>query len=53
MNPVNSELIDYRFKLKSQRDANGKPLLYGKHIQGKLMAKIANMLFKELVSVFT
>ena len=53
MNPVNSELIDYCFKLKSQRDANGKPLLHGKHIQGKLMAKIANMLFKELVGVFT
>jgi hypothetical protein len=29
--------------------AQGKQLLNGKHLQGKLMAKVANMLFDELV----
>ena len=38
--------------LKSQTDANGNPLLRGKHIQGKCMAKTANLMFKEFVKRF-
>ena len=51
-NPVTKELADYCDMLKSQTDANGKPLLNGKHIQGKLMAKTANLMFKEFVKRF-
>ena len=51
-NPVTDELTDYCAMLKSQTDANGKPLLNGKHIQGKLMAKTANLMFKEFVKRF-
>ena len=38
--------------LKPQADANGQPLLNEKHIQGKLMAKTANLMFKEFVKRF-
>ena len=42
-------MADYSNMLKSQADAKGQPLLNGKHIQGKLMAKTANLLLKEFV----
>ena len=51
-NPVAKELADYSNKLKSQADAKGQPLLNGKHIQGKLMAKTANLMLKEFVERF-
>ncbi len=51
--PIARELADYCIKLKSQTDSNGKMLLHGKHIQGKLMAKVANLMFKELVKRFS
>ena len=51
-NPVAKELADYHLMLKSQTDANGNPLLRGKHIQGKCMAKTANLMFKEFVKRF-
>lgn len=47
-----SQLMDYCYYLKSQSDRSGKPLLHGKHVQGKLMAKLTNCLFKELVKTF-
>lgn len=47
---VAAELILKRDELKSQVNAQGDKLLNGRHIQGKLMAKVANMLFIELVT---
>ena len=46
-NPVTHELADCCANLKSQTDPNRQPFLSGKHIQGKLMAKTANLMFKE------
>ncbi|MDZ7956434.1 MAG: hypothetical protein RMY34_00745 [Aulosira sp. DedQUE10] len=36
-------------KLKAITDNSGKQLLNGKHLQGKLMAKVANLLFDQFV----
>jgi hypothetical protein len=48
-NPVTKRLLDYKNSLKNLTTPQGKQLLNGKHLQGKLMAKVANMLFDELV----
>lgn len=48
-NPVTQRLLDYKDALKNLTTPQGKQLLNGKHLQGKLMAKVANMLFDELV----
>jgi hypothetical protein len=48
-NPVTQRLLDYKDSLKNLTTPQGKQLLNGKHLQGKLMAKVANMLFDELV----
>lgn len=48
-NPVTKRLLDYKDSLKNLTTPQGKQLLNGKHLQGKLMAKVANMLFDELV----
>ncbi len=47
---VAAALIAYRDDLKCQVNPQGETLLNGRHIQGKLMAKVANLLFTELVS---
>ncbi|MHC5722284.1 MAG: hypothetical protein ACYTX0_62300, partial [Nostoc sp.] len=47
-NPIGEEIALYRDKLKNQVDASGKQLLNGKHLQNKLMSKVANILFREL-----
>jgi cytochrome b len=48
-NSVTKRLLDYKNSLKNLTTPQGKQLLNGKHLQGKLMAKVANMLFDELV----
>ncbi|MCV3216679.1 hypothetical protein OGM63_24780 [Plectonema radiosum NIES-515] len=50
-NSVTKRLLDYKDSLKNLTTPQGKQLLNGKHLQGKLMAKVANMLFDELVTV--
>jgi hypothetical protein len=47
-NPIGNEIELYKETLKSKVDASGKQLLNGKHLQNKLMSKVANMLFREL-----
>jgi hypothetical protein len=51
-NHVTEKIITYRNKLKNIKDHNNKQLLSGKHIQGKLMSKVANLLFSELCKVW-
>lgn len=51
-NPINQTLIAYRDNLKSQIDGQGKPVLRGKHIQAKLMSKVVNLLYSELLKRF-
>ncbi|MCC5640079.1 transposase [Nostoc sp. CHAB 5844] len=46
---IASIMLEYRSKLKDFTDESGRQLLNGKHLQGKLMAKVANLLFKGLV----
>ncbi|MEH2422500.1 MAG: transposase [Nostoc sp.] len=47
-NPIGNEISLYKDTLKNKVDASGKQLLNGKHLQNKLMSKVANMLFREL-----
>lgn len=47
-NPIGNEIAVYKETLKKNVDASGKQLLNGKHLQNKLMSKVANMLFREL-----
>ncbi|MBD2415070.1 transposase [Nostoc calcicola FACHB-389] len=47
-NPIGNEIALYKETLKSKVDASGKQLLNGKHLQNKLMSKVANLLFREL-----
>ncbi|MEH1807805.1 IS110 family transposase [Nostoc sp.] len=47
-NPIGNEINLYKETLKSKVDASGKQLLNGKHLQNKLMSKVANLLFREL-----
>jgi hypothetical protein len=47
-NSIGKELVNYRDSLKSNVSEQGEKLLGGKHIQGKLMSKVVNLLFQEL-----
>ncbi|MBD2167105.1 transposase [Calothrix membranacea FACHB-236] len=47
-NAITKELINYRDSLKANVSEQGEKLLAGKHIQGKLMSKVVNLLFLEL-----
>lgn len=47
-NPIGNEIALYKEKLKKNVDGSGKQLLNGKHLQNKLMSKVANLLFREL-----
>ncbi|MBD2775188.1 transposase [Iningainema tapete] len=50
VNNITLELVKYRDDLKNLTNSQGKQLLNGKHLQGKLMAKVVNLLFRELVA---
>ncbi|WP_228038126.1 hypothetical protein [Nostoc sp. LEGE 12450] len=43
--------IGQRDSLKANVTEQGEKLLGGKHIQGKLMSKVVNLLFQELCKV--
>ncbi|MEH2259894.1 hypothetical protein [Nostoc sp.] len=47
-NPIGAEIQKYKETLKKNVDGSGKQLLNGKHLQNKLMSKVANLLFREL-----
>ncbi|MDZ8052957.1 MAG: transposase [Aulosira sp. ZfuVER01] len=49
-NDTAATMLEYRSKLKDFTDESGRQLLNGKHLQGKLMAKVANLLFSHLVN---
>ncbi|MEH2069152.1 MAG: hypothetical protein V7K47_13495 [Nostoc sp.] len=49
-NDTTVAVLDTKSDLKAITDNSGKQLLNGKHLQGKLMAKVANLLFDELVA---
>lgn len=49
---VGEILIERKNQLKEATDLNGKPLLNGKHIQGKLMSKTANLMYKRFLQEF-
>lgn len=51
-NEISQCLLAYRDHLKSQVDGQGKPTLRGKHIQAKLMSKVVNLLYSELLKRF-
>ncbi|MCC5622810.1 hypothetical protein [Nostoc sp. CHAB 5715] len=44
-------MIEYRDSLKGNTNEQGDKLLGGKHIQGKLMSKVVNLLFQELCKI--
>jgi len=46
-NHITKEILNYKDTLKSNCNEQGEKLLNGKHLQSKLMSKIANMLFQE------
>ncbi|BAY34195.1 hypothetical protein NIES2107_61000 [Nostoc carneum NIES-2107] len=48
-NDISTTLLDAKDNLKGITDNSGKQMLNGKHLQGKLMAKVANLLFNQLV----
>ncbi|MEH2372526.1 IS110 family transposase [Nostoc sp.] len=50
-NELTKELINYRDSLKANVNEQGEKLLGGKHIQGKLMSKVVNLLFAELCKI--
>ncbi|MEM9543568.1 MAG: transposase [Cyanobacteria bacterium P01_E01_bin.42] len=50
--PEFRELVNYRDDLKERKDPSGKPLLNGRHIEGKIMSKTTNLLFKVFVQTF-
>jgi hypothetical protein len=50
-NQLTEELIYRRDTLKANVSEQGEKLLGGKHIQGKLMSKVTNLLFVELCKV--
>lgn len=50
-NELTQELINYRDSLKANVTEQGEKLLGGKHIQGKLMSKVTNLLFAELCKI--
>ncbi|MBN3905133.1 MAG: transposase [Nostoc sp. NMS1] len=47
-NPIGNEIAVYKETLKKNVDGSGKQMLNGKHLQNKLMSKVANLLFREL-----
>jgi hypothetical protein len=49
---VNELILERKDKLKDAVDANGKPLLNGKHVQGKLMSKTVNLMYKRFLHRF-
>jgi hypothetical protein len=49
---VNELILEHKDKLKEAIDSNGKPMLNGKHIQGKLMSKTVNLLYKKFLHKF-
>ena len=51
-NHITQQLIDCRDSLKSNVSDRGEKLLNGKHIQGKLMSKVVNLLFVEFCKKF-
>jgi hypothetical protein len=52
-NSVTTALLEYRDQLKATTNEQGDQLLNGKHLQGKLMAKVVNLLFQELVTLLS
>ncbi|MBH8576968.1 transposase [Nostocaceae cyanobacterium CENA369] len=50
-NQITKALLDYRDSLKSNTNDQGEQLLNGKHLQGKLMAKVCNLLFYQLMQM--
>ena len=50
-NDLTGELINYRDSLKANVTEQGEKLLSGKHIRGKLMSKVVNLLFQELCKI--
>ncbi|MBN4004774.1 transposase [Nostoc sp. LPT] len=50
-NDLTGKLINYRDSLKANVTEQGEKLLGGKHIQGKLMSKVVNLLFQELCKI--
>ncbi|MCC5620963.1 hypothetical protein [Nostoc sp. CHAB 5715] len=52
-NPIGEEIQKYKETLKKNVDGSGKQLLNGKHLQNKLMSKVANLLFRELSRAIT
>jgi hypothetical protein len=50
-NELTKELINYRDSLKANVTEQGEKLIGGKHIQGKLMSKVVNLLFQELCKI--
>ncbi|MHC5676033.1 MAG: IS110 family transposase, partial [Nostoc sp.] len=50
-NDLTRELINYRDSLKANVNEQGDKLLGGKHIQGKLMSKVVNLLFLQLCKI--
>ncbi|WP_292733710.1 hypothetical protein [Nostoc sp. JL31] len=50
-NKLTKELINYRDSLKANVTEQGEKLLGGKHIQGKLISKVVNLLFQELCKI--
>jgi len=51
-NHITKQLIDCRDSLKTNVSDRGEKLLNGKHIQGKLMSKVVNLMFVEFCKKF-
>ncbi|NET71775.1 MAG: IS110 family transposase [Sphaerospermopsis sp. SIO1G2] len=51
-NEITKNLLDYMDLLKANSNASGEKLLNGKHVQAKLMSKVCNLLFAELVKMY-
>jgi hypothetical protein len=51
-NELTSQLLEYMDLLKANSNASGEKLLNGKHVQAKLMSKVVNLLFAELVKMY-
>jgi len=49
---VTKQLLQYMEMLKLNTNSNGEKLLNGKHVQAKLMSKVCNLLFSELVKMY-
>jgi hypothetical protein len=51
-NEITKQLLEYMEMLKLNTNSNGEKLLNGKHVQAKLMSKVCNLLFAELVKMY-